>query len=252
LLSIEQLQDILHVPGTSNQNRLLLCLATTPIKPRTVAEITVIAAKAGWKASHVSKYLARATGLAISTPEGWRLTTPGKDHVAALAGQGNKLPVPKAIQSLREHAKKLKNADVRAFVEEAVACAENKLYRSAVVLSWVGAVAVLQFYVVAQKLTEFNAAGAAAVASSNSKNPNLKNHKIWRTAKTTDDLSLLKESEFLQLLVVIKVIGKNVKDELDGCLKLRNGCGHPNSLQVTETRVVAHVEMLIANVYDRF
>ena len=46
------------------------------------------------------------------------------------------------------------------------------------------------------------------------------------------------------------MIGKNVKDELESCLKLRNACGHPNSLKIGEHRVASHIESLILNVYD--
>jgi hypothetical protein len=252
LLTIEQLQNLLHKQGISNQNRLLLCLAAEPLAPRPVNQVISIAKNAGWRAANVSVYLGRAKGLAILTPSGWLLTEDGKTHVSDLAGQAKKPVVPPAIKKLRQHAEKLTNKDVHAFVEEAVSCAENGLYRSAVVLSWVGAVAVLQEHVVVNRLADFNAAGAGWIAASNAKNSNPKNHKVWHDAKTADDLSMLKESEFLHLLVVAKLLSKNVKEELDGCLKLRNGCGHPNSLQVTETRVVSHVEMLIANVFERF
>ncbi len=74
----------------------------------------------------------------------------------------------------------------------------------------------------------------------------------WRSAKVADDLSRMKEFEFLQLLCAISVIGKNVKDELEVCLKLRNGCGHPNSLVVGEHKASAHVETLIQNVFAKF
>ena len=62
----------------------------------------------------------------------------------------------------------------------------------------------------------------------------------------------MKEHEFLQVLAAISVLGKNVKDELEGCLKLRNGCGHPNTLTVGESKAAAHVETLIQNVFAKF
>jgi hypothetical protein len=62
----------------------------------------------------------------------------------------------------------------------------------------------------------------------------------------------MKEHEFLQILNAISAIGKSVKDELEGCLKLRNGCGHPNSLQIGEARVSAHIETLMLNVFSVF
>jgi hypothetical protein len=62
----------------------------------------------------------------------------------------------------------------------------------------------------------------------------------------------MKEYDFLQVLAAISVIGKSVKDELEVCLKLRNGCGHPNSLLVGEHKASAHIETLIQNVFARY
>ena len=53
-------------------------------------------------------------------------------------------------------------------------------------------------------------------------------------------------------LGAISVLGKSVKTELEGCLKLRNGCGHPNSLRISENRVAAHLEILVLNVFVPF
>jgi hypothetical protein len=75
----------------------------------------------------------------------------------------------------------------------------------------------------------------------------------WKPAKTADDLGLMKEDTFLDVLQRISVIGKNVKQELkDLCLKLRNGAGHPNSLVFGENRVASHVETLVLNVFAKF
>lgn len=71
-------------------------------------------------------------------------------------------------------------------------------------------------------------------------------------AKTVDDLARMKEYEFLKVLEAVSVIGGSVKAELEACLKLRNGCRHPNSLQVSESRVASHVEILVLNVFSVF
>jgi hypothetical protein len=39
------------------------------------------------------------------------------------------------------------------------------------------------------------------------------------------------EHDFLDVLAALSIIGKNVKDELQKALKLRNGCGHPTALE---------------------
>jgi hypothetical protein len=80
----------------------------------------------------------------------------------------------------------------------------------------------------------------------------LRRDSKWKPAKTTDDLGLLKESELLNVLAAISVIGKNIKQELEGCLTLRNGCGHANTMKLGEAKVAAHVETRVLNVFSQF
>jgi len=74
----------------------------------------------------------------------------------------------------------------------------------------------------------------------------------WKDATTADDLTRMKEADFLEVLASSSIIGKNVKHELGACLTFRNGCGHPNSLKVGEQRVAAHIETLILNVFKNY
>jgi hypothetical protein len=112
-------------------------------------------------------------------------------------------------------------------------------YRAAVVLSWAGAVALLYDYVVANHLAAFNIEANKRDAK-------------WKSAKNSDDLALMKEFDFLQILQALSIIGKSVKTELERALKFRNGCGHPNSLQIGENKVAAHIEDLTLNVFAKF
>ena len=141
--------------------------------------------------------------------------------------------------ALRALLPKIKDNKTRGFLDEAVACAELSLSRAAIVLSWVGAVSVLYDHVVSKHLAAFNSEA-------------IRRDPKWRPAKTADDLSRMKDYEFLQVLEAISVIGKNTKHELEMCLKLRNACGHPSSLKVGPNKVAAHVEMLALNVFCVF
>ena len=149
------------------------------------------------------------------------------------------VPVPpmQVAADLRAHLEKVKNPATRAFVEEAIKCHEAKLYRSAIVMSWIAAVDVLYREVVANHLAAFNTDAQKA----NSK---------WKTAVNEDGLARMGEADFLDRLVPIGVIGKNVKEELAKALKLRNGCGHPNSLKTGPNMVASHLEMLLLNVFE--
>jgi len=80
----------------------------------------------------------------------------------------------------------------------------------------------------------------------------LKRNPNWKSAKTTDDLGKINEAAFLEIAATVSMIGKNVKNELDACLKLRNACGHPNSLKIGPNKVAAHLEILALNVYVVF
>jgi hypothetical protein len=60
----------------------------------------------------------------------------------------------------------------------------------------------------------------------------------------------MKEHDFLQVLEALSILGKNVKNELGDCLKLRNGCGNPNS-RIAESRCAAHIEGVGAQCVQR-
>jgi hypothetical protein len=52
------------------------------------------------------------------------------------------------------------------------------------------------------------------------------------------------ETTFLQIAESISMLGKNVKQELEGCLRLRNSCGHPNSLKIGVNKGLCPVKWL--------
>jgi hypothetical protein len=211
-------------------------------KPKSASEIREIAKACGLRKVedwNISSILSSSAGKAIRISEGWELTDEGKSSVQVLAGPKMKPTVSKLASSLRSHLAKISDAQIQSFVDEAIRCYEQALYRAAVVLSWVGTVSLLYKHVVTSELGNFN---------SEARRRNAK----WKDARTSDDLARLKEYDFLQILESISVIGKSVKRELEQCLDLRNGCGHPSSLVVGESRVSAHIEILILNVFSKF
>lgn len=177
--------------------------------------------------------------MAINTDGGWELTSSGVEHVRKLAGPLAGGPVARVASNLRGHLAGISNASIASFVEESIKCLEQGMFRASIVLSWVGALALIYEHVVASKLGAFNEEARRRNAK-------------WKNAKTADDLARMKEFDFLQVCESISVIGKSTKNQLEGRLKLRNGCGHPNSLQVKEAIASAHVETLILNVFEKF
>ncbi len=186
-----------------------------------------------------SSTLARSGGLAVKLPAGWELTKLGRNQLVALGIGTGLLPDNEISKDLRKHLNGIARLETRAFVEEAIKCFEADLFRSAVVMSWIAAVDTLYAEIVNNKLAPFNVEASRV-------------HVKWKAANSADDLSRMKEADFLDIIATIGVIGKNQKTELKKALDLRNGCGHPNSLKISRRIVAAHIEMLLLNVLEVF
>ena len=188
---------------------------------------------------NLSGILSASKGLAIRTPNGWEITRPGKEKISTIIGDTTNTAAAKPAIELRTELVRIADADTKQFVEEAIACFEHKLYRSAIVMSWLAAMHVLYLHIIANELSSFNSE-AARVDSR------------WKNAKTVDDLARMKERDFLERLAAISVIGKNTKKDLIDCLDRRNACGHPNSAKYGQNTVAHHLEVLLLNVFKKF
>lgn len=243
MLTIEQLKRAVHRKGVTKTDAALLCLGAAGGKAASIAAVRKLAIESGVKGTkkiNFSAHLGSAEDKAFKAAAGWELTEAGRQYVAGMAAQGlSACPAATEAQALRELLPKLKNDDAREFLTEAVVCAEQSLFRAAVVLSWVGAMALLHDRVLAKYLVAMNNEAANRDAK-------------WKRAKTVDDLGRMKEATFLEIGQTIGMFGKNVKQELDACLRLRNSCGHPTSLKLGSNKVAAHLETLALNVYAVF
>ena len=240
MISANELKTWLH-KDLGRLDKLLLVLASLENSCQ-VSEIKERASEAGLRISkswNVSAVLGRSRGLAIRTPNGWELTEAGRHHVREMGDFGISGAAREVAVGLRAELAKISNSDTRAFVEEAIKCYEAHLYRSAIVMSWLAAVDVLKRHVLANHLNAFNTE-AKRVDSR------------WKIAKTADDIGRMKESDFLDRIVAMSIVGKNVKAELKECLDRRNGCGHPNSLKIGANTVTHHIEILLLNVFKPF
>lgn len=222
-------------------DKLLLILVTFDASCQ-VRDIAARASRAGFripKGWNVSDILKRSKGLAIRTPDGWEITDTGQQRLRELGVENVSPAALEVATELRAQLANIVNEETRAFVEEAIKCYEAHLYRSAIVMSWLAAVAVLQRHVVVNHLAAFNAEAGRVDAK-------------WKPAKTTDDIGRMREGDFLDRIAAISLIGKNVKTELKSCLDRRNGCGHPNSLRIGANTVTHHIEVLLLNVFAPF
>ena len=243
MLTLEQLKQAIHKKKISKTDAALLCVAAAGAKAaptQTVRQLALESGVKGAKTINFHAHLSSAEDKVFKAPGGWELTDTGRKYVAGLAAEEIAAsPAATEARTLRALLPKLKNEDARAFVDEAIVCAEQSLFRAAVVLSWVGAMALLHDRVVSKHLADFNVEARKRIPG-------------WKPAKTTDDLGSMREATFLEIGPSISLFGKNVKQELEGCLKVRNSCGHPTSLKIGPNKVAAHLEILALNVYAVF
>ncbi len=240
MLTLSDLKNWLH-REISREDKLLLILGSLDgaVEVQTLKRRAREAGLAEVQNWNVSSVLGRTKGLALNTPAGWELSDRGKQHLRALGVSKISGAAVQVATDLRAILERVRDEETREFVEEAVQCYEYEFYRSAVVMSWAAAIHVLKAEVLKSYLPEFNAEA-------------VKVDSKWKIAKTTDDIGMMKERDFLDRIAKISVIGSNVKEELQKCLKLRNACGHPNSLKLGPNAVANHLEILLLNVFQRF
>ncbi len=243
MFSKDVLHEYINNPDLTKKDTVFLILYCEADTPKSIAEIKKIGKGAGL--SEIEKWniadiLGKAKGLSCKIKGGWVLTKKGKEYVSNLVGIKNKRPALKsAADDLRALIEKFQNTDARLFLEEALSCFEVGSYRATVVFSWAGAIHILYKFIIDNKLTDFNIEAN-------------RRDSRWKDVKVIDDLSRMKESDFLNILSTLSIIGKDLKKELEVCLGLRNSCGHPNSLKIGENRAAAHLETLINNIYSKF
>lgn len=238
-MDLADLKIWLHKPNLGRLHKLLVILMSLD-GAVSIAQIKARSMEAGFRALNnwnISDVLGSSGGSAIRTPLGWELAEKGRRELAEL-GITTLAPAAAAVASdLRKELVKITDAATKSFVDEAVRAYEYGLYRSAVVMSWLAAVHVLQQHVHATSLVAFNAEA-------------LRLDSKWKIAKSVDDLGRMKEGDFLDRLVAIGVLGKN--EELKKCLDRRNACGHPNTYALGANTVAHHIEVLLLNVFRKF
>lgn len=231
--------------AADSQRLATLLLLSQVDQPAKNSALATKAASVGFRAAvnwNLSDNLksSEERGHAARLPTGWKILPEGIEELKRRGCELDETIVAEARHGLQEHVAKVRDPDRRRFLEEALICLDAKAYRAAVVLAWVGAVHILQQYVVNHHLAAFNAAGAARFP------------KDFRAIRNVGDFGRTKEVDFLLLCEDASILGKSEKQELGDRLNMRNRCGHPNSLSFKEHAVASHVETLISTVYDRY
>jgi hypothetical protein len=190
----------------------------------------------------VRQELSRAAkdGWTAQLPGGWVLQPAG---LTELKEAGLNLDAPlvrEARHSLRSHLNRISDQQRRAFVGEAIGCFDANHYRAAVVLTWVGAMHLLQEHIIKNHLTAFNVAGKARFRDN------------WKVVSGEKHFAAMQDRDVLEVCQDASILDKAEKAELIQRLDLRNRCGHPNAVSLAEHTVASHVEILILNVFAKY
>lgn len=235
-----QLRESLARRDVSKTDKYLLIVSMHD-GPMKAADVRAVARQSGWRegAKDVPGGFLKQTKNAIYLPNGWTVTEACRKSLVdrgLLNPSGVLTPVTEALE---KYLTDVRDADRARFVEEAIQCVKNKAYRSAIVLTWVGALYLLYQHVLTNKVSEFN-------------QETRRRFPKWKDAADVDDLATLKEAEFLNILEHIGVLTKAQQKELQNCLDRRNTAGHPNSTSFEEVTVGAHIHELISKVYAKY
>lgn len=234
LLPREALKQVLHEQHTALV-KLLSILATFDT-PASVTSIKERSQDAGFRIPrtwNVSSILARSKGMAIRTRNGWELHLKGQ---TCLETAGIVAAIEKqSLSSLSQLVDKVADANLKSFLHEVVRAYEAKLYRSAIVMSWLSAMYILQLDMLENYLPEFNS-------------EMLRINSSFKKITRIDQLGPIKESEQLIRMCAIGMFSPAVKKELEGCLDRRNSCGHPTAITYGSATVEHHIEVLLNNV----
>jgi len=237
----------LFQPNLSQKDRILLLLSYNSLSPKSTEELKSLGIYLGlteiarW---HISQILSNNRNLVILMDRKWHATSEGQQYINILTK--NKVNSKNNIVESDfddDLINQITDKDIRLFTEQAVGCYKAGFYRASVVLAWEGAMSVLYDYVIKNHLIDFNTEATHRLQSRREK---------WKPAKNVDDLTNMKESEFLEILAKLSVIGGDVKKELLHNLTLRNSCGHPNSLSIGKFAVASYLEFLVNNVFQKF
>lgn len=142
--------------------------------------------------------------------------------------------------NLRSLLPKIASQEQKSFLDEAIICFEVKCYRASIIMTWLLTIDILYEHVLKGRLSNFNLA--------------VQTHGQYKKLSFAkkEDFSDLKESTFLELLRVGKIISgdqfKILKDKLD----FRNTSAHPNMIVIKETKAVSFIEDLIENIIIKF
>src|SRR5690606_38344666 len=116
-------------------------------------------------------------------------------------------------------------------------CFQCKLYRPAIIMTWIVVIDVLYDYVINNHLRDFNDV--------------LKHANKKLVIKSKSDFEELRESDFILYLKTAAIISKEQRKVLDEKLTIRNSAAHPNGTSFKEAKTATFIEELFSDVLDK-
>lgn len=174
----------------------------------------------------------------IRTKAGYKLQRHMREALSKRLGAETVTAQTSATLRSLEH--KLPAGADKEFLKEALDCFEIGANRAAIVMTWILAMDHLFAYILAHKLSDFNAALSKD-----------KGVKITSVSQR-DDFTEIKETKFIELCRAAGLISNDVRKILDQKLGTRNSCAHPSGVTVNKSKVIDFVEDLVDNVILKF
>lgn len=174
----------------------------------------------------------------LKTKSGYKLQRHMREALSKQLGAETVTAQTSATLRGLEH--KLPAGADKEFLKEAIDCFEAGANRAAIIMTWILAIDHLFAYIIAHKVTDFNAALAKD-----------KGVKISAVSQR-DDFNEIKESKFIELCRAAGIISNDVRKILDQKLGTRNSCAHPSGIIVNKSKTMDFIEDLVDNVVMKF
>lgn len=176
----------------------------------------------------------------VKSNGGYKLQRHMRERLSAMLG-AEKVMV-QASATLRQLEHRFQSGPTKDFLTEAIDCFEAGAHRATIVMVWILTMDHLFEFILARKLSDFN-----AVLAQNSD----KSVKI-RAIAQKDDFTEMKESKFIEFCRSSKVISNDVRKILEQKLGTRNSSAHPSGIKIKGSKVIDFVEDLVENVILKY
>lgn len=231
-------QRILAVLYYENRYNDVQCLTVDELRARLKS-----ARVERWSKINVADVLSKS-GHYVDSPTNrgnaklWSITDSGAQHIRDLLGLPEAEPeIEHDVGALAGSIKKIKDPEVRGYLEEAIKCLRVGALRATVVFVWSSAVRLIQQEILTRKSSDVNSALT-------------KHDPKARTVTKLDHFAYIKDSTTILAAQELGIFDKNEKDTVEDGLKLRNKCGHPGKYNPGEKKVSGFVEDMISVVFQ--